>query len=225
MSEAFDFELLRERNLERCALWHPHGGVMSWDLNRWAVALAGEVDELCDEVVARNHCRNENSDRRIAGELADVVIYLDLLAARAGMPAFPSKYFADLVAKAFPGELFCPERSALQVSAAVGRMCDIIKKINRSDDGITGNRVSDDTLRETLEVQAQRALFNCLKIGQYTEFSKISFAEAVAGKFNAVSERNGFDVFLPMPLRPRDACQQVEIVVERVKTAPIKGAQ
>lgn len=95
MPEQLHFSELRYKNVRRCEKsFHP---VTSWSVNDWAVALAGEVGELCNllkkvkryddsEKVGTNP-RNQKRPEpiEIADEAADVVIYLDLLCARQGI--------------------------------------------------------------------------------------------------------------------------------------------
>lgn len=90
------FERLRAANLRRCARWHP-GGIGDWSLSDWAVAMAGEAGEAgeaCNVVKKLNrerdgitgNAKGEGDLREdLAAEIADTLIYLDLLAARAGI--------------------------------------------------------------------------------------------------------------------------------------------
>lgn len=87
------FEKLREVNIQRCNRWHRFG-VSEWSLSDWAVAAAGEMGEACDVVKKLNRLRDgmvtkNTSDvslySALADEIADTIIYLDLLAARAGI--------------------------------------------------------------------------------------------------------------------------------------------
>lgn len=87
------FRDLRLVNEMRCKRWHP-GGVEDWSLSDWATAMVGEAGEACNVVKKLNRERdglggntqNEAELRHaLAFELADTVIYLDLLAARAGL--------------------------------------------------------------------------------------------------------------------------------------------
>lgn len=89
-----DFATLRKANVERCEA--PDGfnsPVNSWSPTDWGCSLAGEVGEACNEVkklkretdggLQLGDC--ENRIVAIARELADVVCYADLLAARLGI--------------------------------------------------------------------------------------------------------------------------------------------
>ena len=72
------FAQLREANVNRCNdVFHKFEG---WSHNDWAVALTGEVGELCNLLKkARRGEKIKLLD--MASELADIMIYLDLLAA------------------------------------------------------------------------------------------------------------------------------------------------
>lgn len=88
------FEELRRANVARCEqLFHP---IDSWTATDWACALAGEAGEACDAVKklrrlddGLNHegdpATPEECIELIAQELADTVLYADLLAARLGI--------------------------------------------------------------------------------------------------------------------------------------------
>lgn len=74
----------------RALRWHP-GGLESWSPSEWAVALAGEVGELCNVIKKINRARDgmqqhavnvETLRPQLAMEIGDVYIYLDLLARR-----------------------------------------------------------------------------------------------------------------------------------------------
>ena len=87
------FAALREVNLRRCLRWHPRG-ISEWSLSDWAVATAGELGEACNVIKKLNRERDgivgntiapAELQSMLADELADVAIYLDLLAAAAGI--------------------------------------------------------------------------------------------------------------------------------------------
>lgn len=85
---------LRAANVSRCnAVFHP---LESWTPTDWACAMAGEAGEACNAVKKlRRHADGTNTAKdpateaecvaAIAVELADTVIYADLLAARLGI--------------------------------------------------------------------------------------------------------------------------------------------
>jgi len=75
-------------NRQRAERWHPQG-LQSWSLSDWATALSGEVGELCNIIKKLNRIRdgiigNTESEIELQDmlwpEIADVFIYLDLLA-------------------------------------------------------------------------------------------------------------------------------------------------
>jgi MazG nucleotide pyrophosphohydrolase domain. len=114
-----DFGRLRTMNELRCARWHP-GGVGGWSLSDWAVAMAGEAGEACNVVKKLNRERDSLVGNRetatdlraaLAKELADTVIYLDLLAAAAGIDlgeAVTAKFDEVSVKHGFPERLGAP---------------------------------------------------------------------------------------------------------------------
>lgn len=69
----------RRANLKRSAeVFFP---IDSWTPAQYACALAGEVGEACN-LIKKQFRGDEISTKEIADELADVLVYLDLLAAR-----------------------------------------------------------------------------------------------------------------------------------------------
>jgi NTP pyrophosphatase (non-canonical NTP hydrolase) len=91
---SLSFEELRKANVARCEdVFHPVNG---WSPADWAVAFAGEAGEACDAVkklkrhydgtnTAKDRKTEEDCIHDIANELADTIIYADLLAARLGI--------------------------------------------------------------------------------------------------------------------------------------------
>ena len=87
-----DFGELRPANLVRCHdAYHP---LDEWSLCDWATAAAGEMGEVCGVVKKLRRISSDDDaaldafpDQLVplSDEIADVVIYLDLLAARAGI--------------------------------------------------------------------------------------------------------------------------------------------
>ncbi len=73
------FDRLRSANVERCITsYHP---VEDWSANDWLGCVTGELGELA-HLIKEGRRGNLVSDELLAEELADVTIYLDLLAAR-----------------------------------------------------------------------------------------------------------------------------------------------
>lgn len=85
--EHLTFEELRHTNLNRCNLsFFP---IDTWSEADWGVAIAGEVGEACNFIKKRRRLRYSGdsaiSVHGVANELADVVIYADLLCSRMGV--------------------------------------------------------------------------------------------------------------------------------------------
>ena len=86
--------VLRLMNVKRCEeVFHP---LNDWTPTDWACAMAGEAGEACNYVKKLrrlDHGTNTAKDpqteieiiRAIGAELADTIIYCDLLAARLGL--------------------------------------------------------------------------------------------------------------------------------------------
>lgn len=92
--KAMRLSVLREANVRRCEeVYHP---CSSWSPTDWACALAGEVGEVCNAVKklrrlddGTNTAKDPQTEAAaiiaIGAELADTIIYADLLAARLGL--------------------------------------------------------------------------------------------------------------------------------------------
>lgn len=81
------FKQLRDANVQRCMIWHPKG-IRTWSASDWLTAVCGELGELASLIKMSNRERDglvgnkfTVEKRQIANEIADVAIYLDLLAA------------------------------------------------------------------------------------------------------------------------------------------------
>lgn len=80
------FIRLRRKNVKRCR--RAFGRKLSdWSLAEWSNAMAGECGEACN--VTKKMLRGDKNLREhkkeLAKEIADVVVYADLLAAAAGI--------------------------------------------------------------------------------------------------------------------------------------------
>lgn len=82
MSRDLSFNGLRKANIDRCEeVYHP---VEEWSETDWACAMGGEAGEALNLVKKRR--RGEAVPlERLAEEIADMVIYADLLAFRVGI--------------------------------------------------------------------------------------------------------------------------------------------
>ena len=79
---SLDLLTLRNANVKRCVTSFRHA-LEDWSEMEWGCAAAGEMGELCNLLKKRK--RGEDIPlREVLNEIADVIIYLDLLAARLG---------------------------------------------------------------------------------------------------------------------------------------------
>lgn len=113
------FAELRGANLSRCARWHPRG-LTEWSLSDWGVATAGEMGEALNVVkklnrerdgIAGNTSSVEELKAQLADEIADVAIYLDIMAASEGIDlaeAIARKFNRTSEKVGFPERLSSP---------------------------------------------------------------------------------------------------------------------
>lgn len=87
------FAELRAANLSRCGRWHPRG-LSEWSLSDWFTATMGELGEAANvakklnrerDGIAGNTVSEGQLRADLADEIADVAIYLDILAASEGI--------------------------------------------------------------------------------------------------------------------------------------------
>jgi NTP pyrophosphatase (non-canonical NTP hydrolase) len=84
MANRLTFEALSNANYFRCET--SYHDVADWSETDWATAIAGEVGEACNLIKKRR--RDDGaypSAEDVGKELADAVIYIDLLCARMGL--------------------------------------------------------------------------------------------------------------------------------------------
>lgn len=93
VAKTLTFAQLREANVARCQAFG-HGDVGNWTPAQWAIAMAGEVGEVLGQV--KKIWRGDVRWVSLADELADVVIYHDLLAARLGYEPVIRRFLGDL---------------------------------------------------------------------------------------------------------------------------------
>jgi len=84
MGNGLTFAALRKTNVARCEkAFH---ALTAWSAQDWACALAGEVGKACNIVKKmRRGDAGPDARRDLGSELADTIIYADLLAAREGI--------------------------------------------------------------------------------------------------------------------------------------------
>ena len=76
------FAQLRAKNVERDR--KDFGSIATWSLPTWGNALAGEVGEACN-LIKKQDRGDSIGCFQIGKELADIVIYADLIAAKLGL--------------------------------------------------------------------------------------------------------------------------------------------
>lgn len=76
-------ERLRRANVQRCKESFPT--CADWTANDWMTALTGEVGEAANYLKKQRRGDGIDYSQEIANELADVVCYVDLLAAHLGI--------------------------------------------------------------------------------------------------------------------------------------------
>lgn len=113
------FSALQMANISRCKRWHPQG-IDEWSVNDWLAAFGGEAGEALN--AGKKHRRilsamqqhgdvPENlsdAEKKIMEELADTVIYADLVAQRLGLSleqAVINKFNAISIREGFPERL------------------------------------------------------------------------------------------------------------------------
>lgn len=187
MAELSGFSKVNRARAER---WHPRG-IASWSLSDWAVALMGEVGEVCDVVVETAWWPAEKE--KLAHEIADVYTYLDLCACRSLTETLHEcwKQAADAFRSRSEERLSPVDVTweAVALAASAGSLCDTIKKLNRERDGITGNNATVPELWKKVTWQMGLTAFALHRLATAAE---IDLAAAVIDKFNRVSERAGF---------------------------------
>jgi NTP pyrophosphatase (non-canonical NTP hydrolase) len=124
------FGTLRAANLSRCARWHPRG-LSEWSLSDWFTATMGELGEAANvakklnrerDGIAGNTVSETQLRADLADEIADVAIYLDILAASENIDlaaAIASKFNRTSEKVGFPERLPEPP-TKLQIARAAG---------------------------------------------------------------------------------------------------------
>lgn len=79
------FSVLRLANIDRCESAVFNHRLHDWTPAQYACALSGEVGELCNLIKKQFRGLDKVTEKDLADEIADVAIYLDLLAARLGI--------------------------------------------------------------------------------------------------------------------------------------------
>ncbi|MGF7151287.1 NTP pyrophosphatase (non-canonical NTP hydrolase) [Sphingomonas zeicaulis] len=157
------FAQLRTANMSRCMRWHPRG-INEWSLSDWMTALGGEVGEAMNiakklnrdrDSIVGNFVNAEELRTALADELADIAIYLDILAASENIDlaaAIVSKFNRTSAKVNFPERLPRPARAAAsmagttQTAASTGAQQEhgaVMSAIGHPNDSGGGQEHSD----------------------------------------------------------------------------------
>jgi len=79
-----DLKLLKKANWERYQTAEPYKPCLAWNLADWGNALAGETGEMCN-LIKKIRQGREVDVKDVGKELADIVIYADLIASQLGL--------------------------------------------------------------------------------------------------------------------------------------------
>ncbi len=118
------FSDMRRVGLSRSERWHP-GGLKSWSLSDWGLAMCGEAGEAANAIKKLNRVRDGLRGNRpgedyaqliekVGDELADTVLYADLTAAAADIDlaaAIIRVFDRKSIEQGFPERLGAPPRS------------------------------------------------------------------------------------------------------------------
>ncbi len=131
------FAELRHVSLQRCERWHP-GGINEWSLSDWFTATMGELGEAANVGKKLNRIRDgmtgngdiseEKLRADLADEIADVAIYLDILAASEGIDlaaAIEHKFNATSAKVGFPERLPLFQRSGPDGEQSMASLADM----------------------------------------------------------------------------------------------------
>lgn len=87
MTDGLTFNVLRNANVARAAESQKYEKCKTWCLGQWSNATLGELGEAANIIkkIERGDFELASVRKELANELADVAIYLDLLAEKAGI--------------------------------------------------------------------------------------------------------------------------------------------
>ncbi len=184
------FEAFRAANLARCLKWHPEG-INSWSGADWFTAILGELGELASLIKMANRERDglpgnkfSPTSELISKEAADVVIYLDLFCASFDISlctTFESfetlrKYNYVMFSRS-PQHAF----AYMDNSEFMSQLAQGIGKLSSAFFPLISNRLMIT------------AVFNILQwLDIFCYRNNVELGQAIASKFNEVSERVGF---------------------------------
>lgn len=151
-----------------------------WSLEQWFSAMMGELGETVEADHIHHHTVgvSQNATRKnLAKELADVVIYLDILAYQ----------WRTTLHRTIPTKLPF-ERALKQFIHVAGNYANRVKKMRRREPGFSAD--------EILEMVSAELAFMLQVLESMADSRGIDLGMAVEEKFNEVSHRVNVGVFL-----------------------------
>lgn len=186
------FQALRDANVKRLPLFKNPQGVSlhagkDWNLDDWIVAVGGEVGEMCNLIKKLRRQDRPTSDLHplIADEIADSVIYLDLLMFHLETTPLLGDCRVDQNPDSFSKILcYCLECSPAELSVMCLKSLGSIAEVAVSPQDFRIRRVTYFARRLMVELACL-----CRVMG-------IDLSEAIIDKFNRTSDKIGVDVHL-----------------------------
>ena len=78
---------------------------------------------------------------------------------------------------------------AVAFAGEAGELCNVVKKLNRERDGLSGNKES----MTELQIALWKEVADCyLYLDLFAQAARMDLSSAIRAKFNEVSIRNGF---------------------------------
>lgn len=183
------FARLREANVERCSTWHkgfPNDG--KWLGVDWSNAAFGELGEAAN--VVKKLRRIETGTKgaldpnremllvQLGHEIADTLIYLDLLEAFYGVPVRPGGHH-DLAIDFPHTDGWIGSHWSNAAAGSMGRVCRAVEAMELPGDF------------EPMGVLSQAVTVTISDIGGLAKFYGVDLSTAIVSKFNFISEREG----------------------------------
>jgi NTP pyrophosphatase (non-canonical NTP hydrolase) len=194
VGEGLTFDAFRLANVARCVKWHP-AGIESWSPSDWMTAVVGEIGELASLLKMRNRERDglpgnkfSPTDKQVADELADVLTYLDLLAAALGVNlghAAVEKFNEVSERVGFPDRIALSSQAPKPASAGGELERKVIEAVTR---GAVKGEMSETTLGAVRHEIRTLFAAECIALA-LAFFGAIGSARADTLRIDAVGQR------------------------------------
>lgn len=171
-------QVLRKKNVLRCETAFKHN-INEWSVLEWAAAVAGEIGEAAQILNDLESLRFKTFfiKSRLKDELADIIIYMDLLLASLEEPPI---VFMDEYSRNYADFYTDPPEWKINFCLEGLLLLNLAKKVRRGDGSVL--LIKD----------------MCYQIISYVvdiaHMAVIDLDVAIAEKFNEVSERVGSDI-------------------------------